>query len=629
MTSSTERRMSMRVGQPFDDNTFNSRADCQQAVRDIFEPLAPGFATAGARLRLGSAAAAFDPAAESLESFVRPLWGAAPLAAGGGNFDHWELFRSGLIRGTDPHDPQYWGRLGTAPGLSPKGDQRKVEMAALGFAMALAPDEIFSPLSPKHRQNVIDWLADINSAELMDNNWQFFRVMVDLGLAQVGGPRDKSAVSRALEKIDSFYLQDGWYQDGPTLRTTDFYGPFALHFYGLLYAQLAQDEDPSRAEEFRERARLFARHWEARFDSEGRVIAYGRSMTYRFAGAAFWGALAFAGVEALPWARIRHLWAQHLRWWARQSIFTDQGRLSIGWAYDNPHMRETYNSAGSPYWALKAFLPLALPPDHPFWTSGEDDGGADRDAESQQLQVPAGVVVNRSARQSVMLNSGRPGLWFPRQGAAKYGKLAYSSAFPFTLEPDDLSFFHTAESALALIDEQHERRTRSAVVEAGLDGAVAWSIWQPFDDVTVFSAVAGSGPVHSRTHIVDTSRTLTAVEGGFAIDDRFDPATDEQWERADGAWAQVSHPGACSIIVDRPESGGSSRSASVARLQPTASLQWPRSIAPMLTVELGTGRHVLHADVAATEAADHFDHDHLPKPDPNLARVVEARLSQN
>ena len=48
--------------------------------------------------------------------------------------------------------------------------------------------------------------------------------------------------------------------------------------------------------------------------------------------------------------------------------------LSIGYGYPNLFMCESYNSAGSPYWALKAFLPLALPEDHPFWTAEEARG---------------------------------------------------------------------------------------------------------------------------------------------------------------------------------------------------------------------------------------------------------------
>ena len=46
--------------------------------------------------------------------------------------------------------------------------------------------------------------------------------------------------------------------------------------------------------------------------------------------AGFWGALAYADIEALPWSQIRTLWARQLRWWLRQPMLNAAGRLSVG-----------------------------------------------------------------------------------------------------------------------------------------------------------------------------------------------------------------------------------------------------------------------------------------------------------
>src|SRR5207248_7125795 len=126
-----------------------------------------------------------------------------------------------------------------------------------------------------------------------------------------------------------------------------------------------------RAKRIIERARLFAKDFVHYFNAEGTALPFGRSLTYRFAQGAFWGALAFANVEALPWGVIKGLYLRHLRWWMRQPIFTETGLLTIGYTYPNLVMAESYNSSQSPYWALKAFLPLALPEEHPFWQAEE------------------------------------------------------------------------------------------------------------------------------------------------------------------------------------------------------------------------------------------------------------------
>jgi hypothetical protein len=188
-----------------------------------------------------------------------------------------------------------------------------VEMAPIGFALALVPERIFDPLSEAERQRVLAWLEPINQFPLAPNNWWFFQVLVNLTFARVGGPFNHATVNEALEKIDGYYLTDGWYRDGE-IGVSDFYNAWAFHFYGLIYATPAAEADPERYTRFGERARRFAADWEARFDSSGRVVPYGRSLTYRFVAAAFWCELAFAGEEALPWGEVRGLWSQHMRW---------------------------------------------------------------------------------------------------------------------------------------------------------------------------------------------------------------------------------------------------------------------------------------------------------------------------
>ena len=74
-----------------------------------------------------------------MESFTRPLWGLAPLAAGGGAFEGLDLVLSGLDHGTNPDHPDYWGDVG-------RHDQRMVEMAGLSQALLLAPETFWTPL---------------------------------------------------------------------------------------------------------------------------------------------------------------------------------------------------------------------------------------------------------------------------------------------------------------------------------------------------------------------------------------------------------------------------------------------------------------------------------------------------
>lgn len=596
----TPKQESLQNSNPLRGNPFRGRDDAQQAISDLFEPLVPAYRAGGARVSLGTTATVYDVATAELEAFARPLWGIVPLVAGGGHFAHWDLFLRGLEHGTNPQDPQYWGSIGQTDEAA---DQRMVEMAPIGLALALVPERIFDPLNPQVQRQVLSWLEPINRSTPAPNNWWFFRVLVNLGFARVGGPVDETAVVEALEKIDSFYLGEGWYRDGE-LQNTDFYNAWALHFYGLIYATLAAKIDPDRSARFRERAHRFAADWEARFDASGRVIPYGRSLTYRFGGAAFWGALAFAGEEALPWEQVRGLWSQHLRWWTAPPIARTDDVLSIGWSYPDLLMSESYNGPGSPYWALKAFLPLALGADHPFWSASEAETGREG---RHSIQRPAVAVVNRDDQQAQMLNGGR-GIWFPRQGVAKYGKFAYSSAFTFSLDPDDPSFEDVTDSMLVLSDADRVHRVRSSVADSGIEGDVAWSRWYPFPDVEVITVLCGEAPWHARIHHIRTQRALETVEGGFAVgidDELTDRGTSR--EASDGM-ARIQTTRAISLIMDHE----SSRHAAVRDLQPNTNITHPRSVAPVLYGSLAAGTHVLACVAAAVEAPRELDARDLP-----------------
>ena len=338
------------MANPLAQNPLRTREDVERAATDLFTPLLPHFSEGGARVKLGSSGVWFSDGAEELEGFARPLWGIVPLVMGGGRFEHWDLYRRGIASGTDPEHPEFWGWA--------ERDQRMVEMAAIGFALAFVPGSTSGILCRRGIQdNLVRWLDRINQYPPFPNNWQFFRVLVNLGLRRVGRPSDEKANRESIELLESYYQGDGWYHDGANDHA-DYYVAWAIHVYSLLYAA-ARDHDPELAARYRERARLFARDFQHWFDPRGAAIPFGRSLTYRFAQGSFWGALVLADEEALPWGRIKGIYLRHLREWATHPISDRDGVLSIGYGYGNLLMHEPYNSSGSPYWAMKFFLALA------------------------------------------------------------------------------------------------------------------------------------------------------------------------------------------------------------------------------------------------------------------------------
>jgi hypothetical protein len=559
---------------PLYGNPLNTRDDVEKGLRDLFNPLLPYFSEGGARVRLDGGAAHFDRAAADLEGFARPLWGLTPLAAGGAEFDHWELYRRGLANGTDPEHPEYWGQVNST-------DQRMVELAAIGFTLRLVPHLVWEPLPQKAKDNLAAYLKHARQFDYADNNWKFFRILVDLGLEECGVEFDRSLTEKYLEELDGFYLGDGWYRDG-NIRRVDHYIPFAMHFYGLIYAKLSRNDD-KRAAAYRERAGLFAkdiRHW---FDEDGGTLAFGRSLTYRFACGGFWGALAFADLEALPWGEIKGQFMRHLRWWSTQPIANRDGVLSVGYGYPNLIMSENYNSAGSPYWALKAFLPLALPADHPFWTAEETP--AVTPSEPVPLRHP-GMVMQHTAGNVVALSSGQQN-WQMRWGAEKYAKFVYSSRYGFSVESDERAYNAAAfDGMLGLSDDGRHYRVRESNEVAQIAGDTLFAVWKPWSDVSVETWLIPQGDWHVRVHRITTPRALHGTEGGFAIG-RADLNADKLSEGNGRAVARGQSD--VSAIVDL----GGQREARVLKALPNTNLIVAKTLVPQLRGDIPAGTTVL------------------------------------
>lgn len=575
---------------PLAGNPLRTRHDLRRAVEDLVSPLAAHLSPGGARVRLGSAGAVFSTRVAELEGFARPLWGLVPLAAGGAGFPHLDRWRAGLEAGTDPDHPEYWGAVGGDM------DQRMVEQAAIGFGLAAVPELLWEPLSAGTRDAVVTWLRGIERHEPAPNNWHFFRVLVALALERLGLEPDRDALDRSLRLLDGWYDGDGWYHDG-VLDTVDHYVGWAFHTYGLLYAGLHRRHgvgDAVWSRRFIDRAAAFAPHFRHWFGPDGSGLAYGRSLTYRFAQAAFWSALVYADVEALPWAQVKGLLLRHLRWWSGHPISDRDGVLSLGYTYGSATLAESYSSPGSPYWALKAFLALAAPADHPVWSAPEAPVPA---SEGPVAQPASGFVLDCDDRAVLALWGRRcaPAA-FPEEGPAKYRRFAYSSHAGCcadrrsVLGPPSL-----ADSMLTLIDPATgTRRIRVSVEDAWMDGEELVTTWRPWTDVTVETRLVAAAPWHRRIHRIRTARALQALEAGFAL--AVDPDGGTEWDLGPGVASARSDAGS-SVVVDLDRS----RMGEAHRPPPNSCLTAAHVAIPALAGELAVGTHQLRCAVLVTD----------------------------
>lgn len=267
---------------PFSSNPIATRDDLTHFLVGILDTLEPHTSPGGSRIHLGHTATHYDEHAAQLEGFSRPIWGLASLLAGGQSYAGVERWVRGFASGTDPKGGEFWGDMRDK-------DQRMVECSAMGFALAVAGNTLWDPLSEQEKDDFGRWLGVMNTKEMPNTNWLWFRVsaptilsrdvltlilkvFANLGLTKVNSSHGSASRIKAdLDHLDTFYVGDGWSRDGPEgVIQLDYYSSsFAIQFAQLIYSKLAQKEDPKRCEDYQNRAKMFALDFVRYFDEEG------------------------------------------------------------------------------------------------------------------------------------------------------------------------------------------------------------------------------------------------------------------------------------------------------------------------------------------------------------------------
>lgn len=293
------------------------------------------------------------------------------------------LAREAIDAGTDPSSPDFMNFT--------RGYQPIVDAAFLSHALVRAPNELLGKLDDRVKQNVVDCLRSTRSRKPAYNNWLLFAAMTETALYLLGEEWDPMRIDYALKKHEEWYLGDGVYGDGPHFRW-DYYNGFVIQpmlvdVVQTMGAQLPEWEQ-LRADVIR-RATRHAEQQERLISPEGTFPPIGRSLAYRFGAFQPLSQAALQGwlPEDIAPNQVRcALTAVIRRMMEAPGTFDPDGWLRIGFCGDQPDIGEGYISTGSSYLCAVVFLPLGLPPEHPFW-QGEADWTAKRAWAGQPFSI--------------------------------------------------------------------------------------------------------------------------------------------------------------------------------------------------------------------------------------------------
>ncbi|QWB22263.1 MULTISPECIES: DUF2264 domain-containing protein [Streptomyces] len=392
---------------------------------------------------------------------------------------------------------------GLAAGVSgvwPRIEDRSqplVEAASIALALRLTRDLLWDRLDDGVRQRTADWLGDALTAEAWPCNWELFPVTVGGFLAEIGHEPDASraAIYRGLERIERWYLGDGWYTDGDG-RKFDYYNGWAMHLYPVLHAWLEQDE--RLLDLYGDRLSRHLSDYARLFGGDGAPMHQGRSLTYRFATTAPLWLGALTGRTPLSPGETRRLASGALRYFLDRGAVDDKGLLSLGWHGPDASVLQGYSGPASPYWASKGFLGLLLPADHEVWTAAEEPGPAERADAVTPVGPPNWLLQSTRSDGVVRLhNHGSEDVRYDPY----YTRLAYSTVTAPAAAPSP------PDNSVIVGDDP----SRTGIEPLGVGEGWAASRHTAGGGARVTSVVLARGAVEVRAHLVSGAEPGTAV----------------------------------------------------------------------------------------------------------------------
>lgn len=546
------------------------------------------FASDGhARITLPGPVGGYGRDVDGLEGFARTFLLAGFRLTGEHGADPDDLagwYAAGLDAGTDPASPERWLRM-------TEHAQAKVEAASLALVLDMTRPWIWDRLDSSVQERLVDYLSDAVGDDTYPRiNWVWFRLVVQTFLRSVGGPYSLDEMAADLATHDTFVRAEGWLADGDE-RAYDHYTGWALHVYPTLWARMRGADDLAAPRRERDTARLdrFLTDALALVGADGSPLVQGRSLTYRFAAAApFWvGALAEVpshspGLLRRAASGITHHFVEHGAPDAR-------GLLTQGWHHEWLPISQAYTGPGSPYWASKGLLGLALPSDHPVWTATEEPLPVERGDVLRAIRAPGWLL--SATRADGIVRTVNHGTDHAHEGdevgdAPLYARLGYSTATaPWT---DAASKVDPVDQSACLVTR--DGRTTHRAGWRTLDVRVD-------DDPTpvgVAASVAAArlltpGPperdhasgLRGEMRTLGTLTTVSLVRGPWEtrlvrVDDLAHDVTPDELTLRISGWPVVDGDGLTSTVVPL---GADARTGSTARsdaslLGPTGHVPW-------------------------------------------------------
>ncbi|MDD3078441.1 MAG: DUF2264 domain-containing protein [Paludibacter sp.] len=380
---------------------------------------------------------------EKLEGLCRTFFVAAPLLKENpdlviNNISVADYYRHQICQLFNPHSESYIKNRGEKQGPS----QNLVEFGALAISMGAVPEIIWEPLTQEQKDSLATLMLSYADGPTVDSNWKFFNIFVLSFFKKQGYFVNDKLLEKYLTKSLEHYRGEGWYNDSPAY---DYYSMWAFQMYGLLWSHYYGDFYPEIASLFMENYKDLKHFYPYMFDRDGKMIMWGRSISYRYASVAVFPLMGFENDPDTNWGWMRRIASGTILQFFQHPGLMKDGVPTLGFYGPFDPAVQIYSCRGSVYWGGKIFLGLFIPEDSPFWTAKENNGPWDtqfvRDSVYNKFSKGTNILVTDypaigASEVRAWCHASVAGDWQKFRSTENYNRLSYNSAFPWQADGD-------------------------------------------------------------------------------------------------------------------------------------------------------------------------------------------------
>ncbi len=376
---------------------------------------------------------------EKLEGLCRTLFVASPILKEQpdlvlNNINVAEYYRYQISKLVDTTSKSYIVPRSKNGGPS----QNLVEFGALALSLIISPDILWDPLPQTTKDALAKSMLSYGDGPTVDSNWKFFNIFVLSFFKDQGYKVNEKLMIKYLNRSLEHYRGDGWYNDSPAY---DYYSMWAFQMYGSIWAQyIGNKYYPEIAQKFKDNFRDLKTSYPYMFSRDGKMIMWGRSISYRIGSVVPFPLMGFDYDDAVNYGWMRRISSGVIKQFFEHPDFMKDKVPTLGFYGHFEPAVQNYSCRGSVYWMGKAFLGLMVPDDSPFWTAKENEG-------AWETELSDGKVSNKFLAGSELLITDYPNIgasemrswchekvkddWQKFRSTENYNRLSYNSAFPW------------------------------------------------------------------------------------------------------------------------------------------------------------------------------------------------------